>query len=333
MPQTFRALVVSEQNDGSFRRDITKRSTTDLPDGEVLIRVHYSSLNYKDALSATGNRGVTRAYPHTPGIDAAGVVEQSASERFQPGDEVIVTGYDLGMNTAGGFGEYIRVPADWPVALPSGMTLRESMAWGTAGFTAALCIDALQQHGVTPDSGELLVSGATGGVGSTAVGILGKLGHHIVAVTGKPAAHDWLRDLGATDFLSREEAVDDSQRPLLRGRWAGAVDTVGGDILATALRSMAYGGTVACCGLVASPELPTTVYPFILRAVKLIGIDSAQAEHDVRERLWQHLASDWKFDALDSLVTAVPLEEIDAKIDKILAGQQRGRIVVKLAQE
>ncbi len=333
MPQTFRALVVSKQDDGSFSREIATRPLADLPNGDVLIRVHYSSLNYKDALSASGNRGVTKSYPHTPGIDATGVVEESTSERFRPGDEVIVTGYNLGMNTPGGFGEYVRVPAAWPVALPDGMTLRKSMTWGTAGFTAALCVDALQQHGVTPDNGEVLVSGATGGVGSTAVGILGKLGYRVVAVTGKPEAHNWLRGLGATDFLSREEAVDGSSRPLLRGRWAGTVDTVGGDILATALRSTAYGGTVTCCGLVASPELPTTVYPFILRAVKLIGVDSAQAGHDVRERLWQHLASDWKFDALDSLVNEVPLEEVDAEIDKILVGQQRGRVVVKLIHE
>ncbi len=333
MPQDFRALVIHEAEDGTFARDVTTRRIDDLPAGDVLIRVHYSSLNYKDALSATGNRGVTRAYPHTPGIDAAGVIEESTSARFQPGEEVIVTGYDLGMNTAGGFGEYIRVPADWPVALPNGLTLRESMAWGTAGFTAALCIDALQRHGVEPAQGEILVSGATGGVGSTAVGILSKLGHAVVAVTGKPNAHGWLRDLGATDFLSREEAIGESSRPLLKERWAGAVDTVGGDILATALRSTAYGGTVACCGLVASPELPTTVYPFILRAVNLIGIDSARAGRNVRERLWAKLAGEWKFDALDSLVMEVGLEEVNAEIGKILAGQQRGRVVVKLAQE
>ena len=198
------------------------------------------------------------------------------------------------------------------------------MAWGTAGFTAALCVDALRQHDVLPETGEILVTGATGGVGSTAVGILGQLGYQVVAVTGKPAAHEWLRTLGATEFLSREEAVDESGRPLLKERWVGAVDTVGGKILATALRATAYGGTVACCGLVASPELPTTVYPFILRAVKLIGIDSAQAVRDVRERLWQHLASDWKFDVLNSLVTEVPLDAVEGEIEKILAGQQRG---------
>src|SRR5690606_11043885 len=228
MTATFDALWIEEQPDGSFTRSIVRRSTDDLPAGDVLVRVHYSSLNYKDALSASGNRGVTRKYPHTPGIDAAGTVVESAVDAFGPGDEVIVIGYDLGMNTAGGFGGYIGVPAGWVVKRPAGLSLREAMIVGTAGFTAAQCVAALVDHGVTPESGEVLVTGATGGVGSMAVAMLGKLGYNVTAATGKRDEVDFLHNLGARTVLERAEVDDQSGKVLLRERWAGVVDTVGG---------------------------------------------------------------------------------------------------------
>jgi acrylyl-CoA reductase (NADPH) len=279
---SFQALVVRETADGEFTRQIEERALADLPDGEVLVCVHYSSLNYKDALSASGHKDVTRSYPHTPGIDAAGVVEESVAAEFRPGDPVIVTSYDLGMNTPGGWGQYIRVPAAWVVPLPQDLTLRESMIYGTAGFTAALSVHRLEAHGLAPDAGEVLVTGATGGVGSLAVAILARAGYQVVAASGKADAGPFLRDLGAAEVVDREAVRDDSGRPLLRGRWAGAVDTVGGEYLATALKSTQYGGAVACCGLVASADLPTTVYPFILRGVSLLGVDSQACPMDTR---------------------------------------------------
>lgn len=326
MSTLFDALWVEEQPDGGFRRSIVRRAVDDLPPGDLLIRVHYSSLNYKDALSATGNRGVTRRYPHTPGIDAAGVVVESTVAEFRPGDEVIVIGYDLGMNTPGGFGGYIRVPASWAVARPAGLTLRASMALGTAGFTAAQCVDALLQHGV--GGGEVLVTGATGGVGSIAVALLSKLGQTVVAATGKPEEAAYLRDLGAHAVLARSEVEDSSGKPLLRERWAGVVDTVGGVILATAIKSTRYGGAVAACGNVASPALELTVYPFILRGVKLLGIDSVNIPITQRRALWERLAGAWKLDVLERLAREVTLAALNAEIDAILLGQQRGRVVV-----
>lgn len=327
---TFRAMVVRETPEGTFTRAIETRTLDDLPDGDVLVRVHYSSLNYKDALSATGHRGVTRNYPHTPGVDAAGVVAQSNVDAFHPGDEVIIAGYDLGMNTDGGFGEYVRVPAAWIVPLPAGLTQRESMCLGVAGFTAGQCVYALAQNGVMPGDGEILVTGATGGVGSTTLAILAKAGYQAVAATGKADAQDFLRELGAATVIHRDEVNDESGRPLLSGRWAGVVDSVGGNFLATALKSTRYGGVVTCCGLTASPELPTTVYPFILRGVRLIGIDSAEVDMQTRRAVWQKLATEWKVDDLERLVSERSLDELDAEIDRILAGQQRGRILVAL---
>lgn len=326
MSTHFDALWVEEQADGSFRRSIVRRGVDDLPAGDLLIEVHYSSLNYKDALSASGNRGVTRSYPHTPGIDAAGVVLASAVEDFAPGDEVIVIGYDLGMNTAGGFGGCIRVPAAWAVKRPDGLTLHDSMALGTAGFTAAQCVDALLSHGVR--SGEVLVTGATGGVGSIAVALASKRGLTVVAATGKPDEADYLRALGATTVLDRSEVVDASGKPLLRERWAGVIDTAGGALLATAIKATRYGGAVAACGMVASPALELTVFPFILRGVKLLGVDSVNVPIAERRRIWSLLAEEWRLDTLAHIARDVTLAQIDAEIDAILAGQQRGRVVV-----
>lgn len=329
-PNIYTALIVEESADGQFTRRIGQKQIADLPPGDLLIHVHYSSLNYKDALSATGNRGVTRTYPHTPGIDAAGIVVSSQNNAFQPGDEVIVIGYDLGMNTPGGYGQYIRVPADWAVRRPDGLSLRESMIIGTAGFTAAQMVLALEKQGVTPAIGEILVTGATGGVGSLAVAILATAGYRVVAATGKSAEIQFLRDLGATEVLTRSDVDDASGRPLLKSRWAGVVDTVGGNILATALKSTQYGGVVTCCGLVASPKLETTVFPFILRGVSLIGIDSAGITIAEREQVWQRLATDRKPTTLDRIAHEISLDGLDAEIDAILQGQQRGRVVVKL---
>jgi len=327
---TFRALVVSKTDEKTFTREITERSISDLPEGEVLIRVHFSSLNYKDGLSCIGNPGVTRNYPHTPGIDASGKVAESSDSRFKEGDSVIVTGYDLGMNTSGGFGEYIRVPADWVVPLPEGMTFKEASIYGVAGFTAALSVDALQKYGVNPEQGEIVVTGSTGGVGSVSVALLSLLGYTVVASTGKKEESEFLLRLGASEIISREEVNDESKKPLLRERWAGAVDTVGGTTLAALLKAAKRGGAVAATGLVASSELSTTVFPFILRGVSLLGIDSGFTPTKLRLEIWNKLAGIWKIPQLEQLTIDCTLEELDPEIDKILAGGQRGRVVVNL---
>src|SRR5947208_7650348 len=293
LPQSFKAMVVSETADKQFVREIKQRELSDLPSGELIIEVKYSSLNYKDALSASGNKGVTRKYPHTPGINAAGVVVDCSNRSFAVGDQVIVMGYDLGMNTSGGFGQFISVPSAWAIKLPQGLSLKDSMSYGTAGLTAALCIMRLMAFGLSKDSGEVLVTGATGGVGSVAVGILAKLGFNVVAATGKTDEKNFLTQLGAKTIISREEANDTSGRPLQKGRWAGVVDAVGGNILATAIKSTKYGGLVAACGNTMSADLAVSVYPFILRGVSLLGVDSVEIPMNTRLRTWRKLAHDW----------------------------------------
>ncbi len=331
LPKTFKAMVVSETAEKTFPREIRERALSDLPAGELIIEVKYSSLNYKDALSATGNKGVTRKYPHTPGIDAAGVVADSTTKLFAVGDQVTVTGFDLGMNTSGGFAQYISVPALWAARLPQGMSLKESMSHGTAGLTAALCIIRLMAAGLTKESGEVLVTGATGGVGSIAVAILAKLGFNVVAATGKASEHAFLTGLGAKAIISREEANDTSGRPLQKPRWAGVIDTVGGNILATALKTAKYGGLVAACGNAMAPELNINVYPFILRGVSLLGVDSVEIPMRARQMAWSKLAGEWKID-LSSIVKEVSLEELNPQIDAILKGAVRGRVVVDLSK-
>ena len=327
---TFRAMVVSKTDEKTYTREVTERSISDLPEGEVLVRVRYSSLNFKDGLSCIGNPGVTRNYPHTPGIDASGEVAESSDSRFKIGDSVIVTSYDLGMSTSGGFGQYIRVPAEWVVPLPEGLSLKDSMIFGTAGYTAALSVHALQKHGITPEQGEIVVTGSTGGVGSVSVALLSHLGYTVVASTGKKEETDFLKGLGAAEIVSREEVNDESKKPLLRERWAGAVDTVGGTTLAALLKATKRGGAVAATGLVASAELSTTVFPFILRGVSLLGIDSGFTPTKLRRKIWNKLAGIWKFPQLEQLKIDCTLEELDPEIDKILAGGQRGRVVVDL---
>ena len=331
LPKTFKAMVVSETAEKSFSREIRERTLGDMPAGELIIEVKYSSLNYKDALSATGNKGVTRKYPHTPGIDAAGVVADSTTKLFVVGDQVTVTGFDLGMNTSGGFGQYISVPALWATKLPQGLSLKDSMSHGTAGLTAALCIIRLMASGLTKESGEVLVTGATGGVGSIAVAILAKLGFNVVAATGKASEHDFLAKLGAKAIISREEANDTSGRPLQKPRWAGVVDTVGGNILATALKTTKYAGLVAACGNAMSHELNVNVFPFILRGVSLLGVDSVEIPMRARQMAWSKLAGEWSID-VGNLVTEVSLEELNPKIDEILKGGVRGRVLVNLSK-
>ena len=328
---SFRAFRVEKTENRQFPRSIVELDSAGLPPGELLIDVAYSSLNYKDALSATGNPGVTRNFPHTPGIDAAGTVRESQSEAFAVGDEVIVIGFDLGMNTAGGFAEKIRVPAAWAVPMPAGLDLRASMILGTAGFTAALCVHKLEAFGMTPDGGPVLVTGATGGVGSVAVKLLAQLGYEVHAVTGKPDQHDFLAGLGAKELMSREDALKGAERPLGRPTWGGVVDTVGGDILVNGVKSLRYGASLAACGLVASPDIPATVLPFILRHVNLLGIDSVELPLPQKAEIWNKLAGVWQLDGLEGLVAPLSLATLSDAIDRILAGKMVGRGLVDLS--
>ncbi|MEO1050460.1 MAG: YhdH/YhfP family quinone oxidoreductase [Bacteroidota bacterium] len=326
----FKALIVEEDSEGNFSRKIATKATSELPENEALIRVSYSALNYKDALSASGNKGVTRKYPHTPGIDAAGVVEEDKSGRFKKGEEVIVTSYDLGMNTSGGFSEYISVPSSWIVPLPDGLTLKESMIQGTAGFTAGLALYKMEMCGQNPMMGPILVTGASGGVGSMAIAILAKAGYEVIASTGKKEAWDYLKKLGATECISREDVDDQSGKPLLKPKWAGAIDTVGGNTLATAIKACDRNGSVAVCGLVGSPKLGTTVFPFILNGANLLGIESAECPMEIRLKIWHKLASSWYVDSMDEMATYCSLDELNGYIDQILKGQTKGRVVVDL---
>jgi putative YhdH/YhfP family quinone oxidoreductase len=330
MADTFKALLVEQPEPKQFTRRIVTRTLSDLAEGELLVRVHWSSLNYKDALSATGHPGVTRNFPHTPGIDAAGEVVSDASGRFKAGAAVIVTGFDLGMETDGGYGQLIRIPAAWALPLPAGLTLRDAMVIGTAGFTAALSVHALVGHGIAPEAGEILVTGATGGVGSVAVALLAGLGYRVTAATGKPGAAEFLTGLGAALVLPREEVTANVERPMLKERWAGVVDCVGGDTLAAALKATRYGGAVTCCGLVGSPDLNVNVFPFILRGVSLFGIDSVQCPMARRTEVWNLLAGAWRLPQLDGLARECTLDGLDEKIAAILKGQLQGRTVVRL---
>ena len=327
--QTFKALVVSEKSDGTFQRDVKERELSSLPDHDVLVKVHYSSLNYKDALSASGNKGVTQQFPHTPGVDAAGVIEESRDQRFKAGDRVIVTSFDLGQNTSGGFGEFIRIPGDWVVPLPDGLTLRESMIYGTAGFTAAYGVYKLRHNETDPSQGKVLVTGATGGVGSLAVALLAKENYEVVAATGKMNEENFLKKLGATEVIHRDSVYAESDKPLLSGKWIGAIDTVGGEMLDAVIRQTAHNGTVACCGNVLGHNLNTSIYPFILRGVSLMGIDSGICLMPMRKKIWGLLAGEWKLDILEEISTECTLDGLEEEIQKILKGRQVGRVLLK----
>jgi putative YhdH/YhfP family quinone oxidoreductase len=328
----FKALRVTESPTGSFERNIREIDFDDLPPGELLVKVLYSALNYKDALSATGNKGITKNYPHTPGVDAAGIVELSRNENFASNDEVIVTGYDLGMNTSGGFAEYIRVPASWAVRKPIELSFAESMAIGTAGLTAAAAIHKMQLLGQTPAMGPIVVTGSTGGVGSMAVAMLAKAGYEVIAITGKKNGKEYLGHLGAAKTESRDFVSDTSGKALLKPKWAGAIDTVGGNTLNTLLKACRQEGCVVSTGLVDSPKLDTTVFPFILNGVNLLGVGSADTPYLLRTLLWDKIVGEWNIkDKLSAIMKEVSLEELNATcIDAILNGNVMGRIVVKI---
>jgi len=324
----YKAFVVEEQA-GKFVASIQKLNTDNLPEGDVLIQVHYSSINYKDALSASGNKGVTKNYPHTPGIDAAGVVIQSESELYRVGDEVIVTGYDLGMNTAGGFGQYIRVPASWMVKLPIGLSMKEAMIIGTAGFTAGISVLRLTEL-VKPSDGKIIVSGATGGVGSVALSLLSKLGYQTVAISGKETEYPFLRNLGASDIKPRIEFQEIDKRPILSSLYAGAIDTVGGPILENILKTLQPLSAVTTCGSVSSTQLNMTVFPFILRGISLIGISAQNYPMLLRQNLWTKLANEWKPDNMLDFFTEISLDEVQNTLNSILDGKLKGRTIVKM---
>ena len=326
----YKAFVVQEI-DGLFKADVMELNTANLAVGELLIQVHYSSINYKDALSIIGNKGITKQYPHTPGIDAAGVVVHSQLENFKVGDKVIVTGYDLGMNTAGGFGQYIRVPAEWVVKLPKGLTLKEAMIIGTAGFTAGISVSRLVEL-VKPTDGKVIVSGATGGVGSVALSLLSKLGYQTIALSGKEAECDFMKTLGAAEILPRSQFQEVDKRPILSSQYAGAIDTVGGPILENILKMLNPLGAVTTCGSVAATQLNLTVFPFILRGISLIGISAQNYPTALREGLWIKLATDWKPQHLLDLYTEITITEIAPTIDRILKGELKGRTIVNMLE-
>ncbi len=333
MSGTFRALRVSEGANG-YEMAIAERNIDDLPPGDVLIRVSHSSINYKDALSASGNKGVTRQYPHTPGIDAVGVVEHSNESGIRVGEEVLVMGYDLGMNTSGGFSQYVRVPASWVIRKPANLAAEDAMVFGTAGFTAAMCVDTLLQVGISPDQGPVLVTGATGGVAIIAVWLLHNQGFEVVAATGKPEQEAFLKSVGATSVISRASLLENASRPMNKPVWAAAVDTVGGDILGNILKSIRYGGSVACCGMVAGHQFTTSVFPFILRGVNLLGVDSVELPLDVKQDIWNMLAEKWSFESFadfrSKIVKVIGLNDLPAALGDVLKGTHSGRYVVKI---
>ncbi|MDP8981678.1 MAG: oxidoreductase [Acidobacteriota bacterium] len=327
----FKGLVL-EQNDGTTTASVREISIGELPAGDVLVKVAYSSLNYKDGLAVTGRGKVIRQFPMVPGIDLAGVVEQSSSSAFQPGDAVVATGWGLGEQHWGGYAQYARVNAGWLVPLPAGFSLEQSMAIGTAGFTAMLCLMALEEHGLTPAASKpVVVSGAAGGVGSVAVALLASRGYKVTAITGRKEAHDYLRSLGAAEILDRAEVGTGSTKPLEKERWSGAVDTVGGEMLASILRTLSYGASAAACGLAGGGNLPTSVFPFILRNVSLLGIDSVMCPAERRRAAWARLASELQADKLAFMTQVVPLGDIPAWSVRILDGQVRGRVVVDVS--
>lgn len=327
MEHTFSAFVVREV-DGSYEGNIETKHVDDLPEGDVLIRVTHSCVNYKDALSMSGNRGVTKSYPHTPGVDAAGFIEQTTDERFHIGQAVVVNGFDFGMNTSGGFQEYIRVPADWVTLLPESIRPLEAMQYGTAGLTAAQSVDELLRI-VSKDAGPILVTGATGGVGTIAISLLIRLGYTVHAVTGKRVEQERLLKKGVAEVLDRTTFLEETDRPLKKGLYAGVIDTVGGPLLASVIRFVQYGGVVTTCGNVGGAEMTLTVYPFILRGVRLIGIDAVQTPIAYRQALWQRLASDWQVN-LSSEVDIKTLNDLPEIAEALLTSRHRGRTVIEI---
>lgn len=328
----MKAYVVEKTQDKEFIFGVKEIDIPSIGEDEVLIKATYSSLNFKDALSSIGNPGVTRVFPHITGIDVAGIIEESNSNEFKKGDEVLITGYDFGMNTNGGHSEYVKAPASWVVKKPQNITDKEIMIYGTAGLTAALSVNELLNNGITPSSGEILVTGATGGVGSITVSILNKLGFDVVAISGKKEKVEYLKELGAKEVILREDFDVENPKPMVSERYAGVVDTVGGNILAQALKAIKYDGVATCCGLTASFELNTNVFPFILRGVRLIGIDSVECKKEKKIAAWEKIAGDFKIDSLNDITTQIGLEGISEAYRKLLSGKAVGRYLVKIAE-
>ena len=319
-----------EETENGFEANWQEQQDDQLPEGEVLIEVQYSSVNFKDALLAHGNKGVTREYPHTPGIDAAGTVISDNSGQFQAGQEVVVFGYDLGMNTCGGYGQRIRVPAKWVLTKPSSLSLADSMAWGTAGFTAALSVEKLLLNGATPEAGSIVVTGASGGVGSVAVAILAKLGFEVLAVTGKPESSEWLKDLGAKEIIARDDLMAFAGKPVAKPIYQGAVDTVGGDVIAALLPQILPNGSVTTCGMVAGVKFSASVFPFILRGVNLLGIDSVEIALTHKQSVLNKAASEWALPELAKLTTEIDRDELPEVLSQVYSGKGKGRYVVNL---
>ncbi|MYL18512.1 acryloyl-CoA reductase [Halobacillus litoralis] len=332
MSEAFKAFVVNKTED-DFTADIQSLTLNDLPEGDVTIQVHYSSVNYKDGLASIPQGKIVQSYPFVPGIDLAGTVVSSDDSRYEEGQKVIVTSYELGVSHFGGYSEYARVPGDWIIPLPENLSLSEAMVFGTAGFTAALSVHKLEQAGVKPEDGSILVSGATGGVGSMAVAMLKKRGYHVTASTGKESEHDYLKHLGAQDIIPREELSPEKVRALSKQRWAGAVDPVGGKTLATILSETKYGGAVAVSGLTAGTSVPTTVFPFILRSVNLLGIDSVYCPIETRKTIWNRIADDLKPEGLDEMKNEITFDQLPQTLSDILEGKTRGRTIVKVTEE
>ena len=326
---TFRAYRIFEEN-GKSGGHFVDLMLDDLDQGEVIIKTQYSSVNFKDALAATGAGKVIRRFPCVGGIDVSGVVASSADARFKVGEQVLVTGYDMGVAHDGGYAEYVRVPSNWVVPLPVGLTQFEAMALGTAGFTAALVIHRLEQNELSPDNGKVIVTGATGGVGSLAINMLAQLGYHVVAVTGKDSEHEFLKAIGASEILPRSSIDLTSKRPLEKAQWAGALDAVGGDTLAWLARTMQQDGAIASFGNAAGVELHTTVFPFILRGVKLLGVDSAATAMPLRKQIWQRLAGELHPQALAQIAHTVSFYQLAEVFPKMLRGETRGRTVVEI---
>ena len=326
----FRAYRIYNE-DGKVEARLVEATLDELDPGEVVIKTAFSSVNYKDALAATGAGRIIRRFPCIGGVDGCGTVTSSSDAHFKPGDEVICTSYDLGVAHDGGYSEYLRVPAGWVVPLPKGMTLFESMALGTAGFTAGLAVERMEHDGLKPANGPVIVTGATGGVGSIAVDVLAKAGYDVTALTGKEAETDYLKRLGAKQIVLRSGLDLSRIKPLDKATWAGAVDNLGGDVLAWLASTMQVGGALASIGLAASHTLNTTVMPFILRGVSLLGVDSVNAPMSLRQKVWQRLASDLKPRHLADMCNTVTLDQLPAVFDRLLKGQARGRTVVKLA--
>ena len=329
MIDDFKAYVVREDEGGVFYGQIETKKFDSLPPYEITIKVKYSSLNFKDALSSIGNKGVTKKYPHIPGIDAAGIVVSSNNEKFSKNDKVIVTGYDLGMNTSGGFSEYIRVPSEWVIRLPESISLRYAMSIGTAGLTAALCVDLLNKNNGIKNN-QAIVTGSTGGVGSVAIQLLSKLGAEITAVTGKNDSSEFLAKLGAKTILSREELAMKFRQPLSKGIYDVAIDVVGGEILSGLLTCLKRNGVIACCGNVGGPNFSTSVFPFILRGNKLLGVDSAERSLNQKESLWEKISDEWMLHDIEKYSRIIGLNELDYELKKIYDGKQTGRVVLSI---